>query len=164
MKKTIRLIIALAIVMGATSACKSKQKIAEVPAGANVKAKASTSTATANQVESDQTAKFDESTANASSANEKAVTTRNEKFDLVEGESASMKYKFHVVVGSFSKQENARGLQSTLKSEGNKALVVINEKGMYRVLISSFNDYNQAHARIKQISNRFPDAWVLVQK
>ncbi|MFM2290243.1 MAG: hypothetical protein RIS29_56 [Bacteroidota bacterium] len=163
MKKTIRLIIALAIVMGATSACKSKQKIAEVPAGANVKAKVGTSTTT-NQVESDQTAKFDESTAGASTANEKAVTTRNEKFDLVEGESSSMKYKFHVVVGSFSKPENARGLQSTLKSEGNKALVVINEKGMYRVLIASYNDYDQAHVRIKQISNRFPDAWVLVQK
>jgi prophage antirepressor-like protein len=51
-----------------------------------------------------------------------------------------------------------------LKSEGNKALVVINEKGMYRVLIASYNDYDQAHVRIKQISNRFPDAWVLVQK
>jgi len=35
---------------------------------------------------------------------------------------------------------------------------------MYRVLISSFNDYNLAHARIRAIANRFPDAWVLVQK
>ena len=87
-----------------------------------------------------------------------------EFFSLVEGESTSMKYKYHVVVGSFGKQENAKGLQSTLKSEGNQALVVVNEKGMYRVLIASYNDYNQAHVRIKQIANRFADAWVLVQK
>jgi cell division protein FtsN len=69
-----------------------------------------------------------------------------------------------VVVGSFGKQSNAKGLQSTLNTEGNKAVIVVNEKGMFRVLISSYNDYKQAHVRIKEISNRFPDAWVLVQK
>lgn len=151
MKKTIRLIIALAIIMMATTACKTKQKIATVPAGAKIEAVATPA----------QEPAAAPVTGNIVSESEK---TRNESFSLVDGESASMKYKYHVVVGSFGKQENAKGLQTTLKSEGNQALVVVNEKGMYRVLIASYNDYNQAHVRIKQIANRFADAWVLVQK
>ena len=154
MKRTIRLIIALAIVLTATSACKTKQKIAEVPAGANVKA-------TAPKTIVQESAQEPEVSAPIVSEPE---VTRNENFSLVDGESGSLKFKYHVVVGSFSKQENARGLQRTLKSEGNSAIVVVNEKGMYRVLIASYNDYNQAHARIKKISDRFADAWVLVQK
>ena len=149
MRRTIRLIIALAIVLTATSACKTKQKIAEVPAGANIKATAP-KTVVQEPVQEPVVAEPE--------------VTRNENFSLVDGESGSLKYKYHVVVGSFSKQENAKGLQRTLKSEGNNALVVVNEKGMYRVLIASYNDYNQAHVRIKQIADRFADAWVLVQK
>ena len=158
MNKTIRLTLALAVVMLATSACKSKQKIAEIPAGANIEASAPKPV-----VSTPAPVVTTPSDNNRVVSNEPEVT-RNENFSLVDGEAGSLKYKYHVVVGSFSKQTNAKGLQSNLKTEGNKALIVINEKGMYRVLISSYNDYNQAHARIKEISNRFPDAWVLVQK
>jgi len=152
MRRTIRLIIALAIVVSATTACKTKQKIAEVPAGANIEASSSTKTNVTTQ------------TTPAENVVNEPEVTRNESFSLVDGESSALNYKYHVVVGSFSNQSNAKGLQTLLKSEGNNALVVLNEKGMYRVLISSYNDYNQAHARIKQISERFPGAWVLVKK
>lgn len=156
MNNSIRLIIALGFVVLASTSCKTKQKIATIPSGANVEATAPkpvSSTPVAEQVE-----------AAAPVVYEKEVT-RNESFTLVDGQNAdALKYKYHVVVGSFSKQENAKGLQSTLNAEGNKSIIVVNEKGMYRLLIASFNDYNQAHVRIKEISNRFPDAWVLVQK
>ena len=156
--KSIRLTLALAIVIMATSACKTKQKIAEIPAGANIEAiSPKTSSVPATSTYSTPASEV------KAAVNENEVT-RNENFSLVDGEAGSLNYKYHVVVGSFGKQTNAKGLQSTLKTEGNKALIVVNEKGMYRVLISSFNDYKQAHARIKEISNRFPDAWVLVQK
>jgi len=150
MNKTIRLILALAVVMLATSACKTKQKVTEIPAGAKVTASAP------------KTVTVPVTTTPAVS-NEKEVV-RNENFSLVDGEKDALKNKYHVVVGSFTKQTNAQGLQKTLISEGNRALIVLNEKGMYRVLIASFNDYNEAHARIKEIVNRFADAWVLVQK
>jgi cell division protein FtsN len=157
MNKTIRLILALGIVLVATSSCKTKQKVTEIPAGAKITAEtpapkpatqslASTESVTSNEV---------------SSGNE---VVRNENFSLVDGEKDALKNKYHVVVGSFSKQTNAQGLQKSLISEGNKALIVLNEKGMYRVLIASFNDYNQAHAKIKDIAGRFGDAWVLVKK
>jgi cell division protein FtsN len=152
MNKTIRLMLALGVVILATSACKTKQKVTEIPAGAKI-------TASAPKPASSLAA----TTTPTPTASENEVV-RNENFSLVDGEKDALKNKYHVVVGSFSKPENARGLQKSLISEGNKALIVLNEKGMYRVLISSFNDYNQAHARIREIANRFGDAWVLVQK
>jgi len=154
--KSIRLTIVLAIVIMATSACKTKQKVAEIPAGANIEATApknsnvTPSVITKNEVREAEV--------------REAEVTRNENFSYVDGEKDAMKYKYHVVVGSFTKQTNAKGLQNTLVTEGNKAIIVVNERGMYRVLISSYNDYNQAHARIREISKRFVGAWVLVQK
>ena len=151
MKSTIRLIIALGIVMISISACKTQQKVAKIP-GANIPATAEKATVKQTPVV-ENTVKETE-------------VTRNENFTLADGETNAdaLKLKYHVVVGSFGKQSNAKGLQSTLNSEGNRAVVVVNEKGMFRVLIASFNDYAVAHKKIKEIANRFPDAWVLVQK
>jgi len=151
MKKTIKLILVSAVVIFAGTACKTQQKVVTVPSGAKITATAPKPVAVAPETVTQPTVSEPEK-------------VRNENFSLVDGEKDALRFKYHVVVGSFSKKENAQGLQKNLVSEGNKAIIVVNEKGMYRVLISSFNDYNQAHARIREISNRFPDAWVLVQK
>jgi cell division protein FtsN len=159
MNKTIRLTLALAVVMLATSSCKTKQKIAEIPAGANIEA-------TAPKPVVSTPAPVVTPPAETKYVANEAEVTRNENFSLAEGETNTdaLKFKYHVVVGSFTKQTNAKGLQTTLNKEGNKAVVVVNEKGMFRVLITSVNDYKQAHVFIKNIATRFPDAWVLVQK
>ena len=152
MNKTIRLFLALAVVAMAATACKSKQKVAEIT-GANItvgSTNGSTTTVTPAPV--------------AESVVSENEVTRNESFTLSEGYASALNSKYHVVVGSFKSQTNAKGLQATLNSEGNKALVVINEQGMYRVIIASYNEYSQAKSRIAQIQERFADAWVLVQK
>jgi len=161
MNQTIRLTLSLAIVMLATSACKTKQKIAEIPAGANIEATTPKTVVTPPATTYNEPAVVKEEPKEEVKENE---VTRNENFSLVDGDKDALKFKYYVVVGSFTKQTNAKGLQTSLITEGNKAIIVVNEKGMYRVLISSFNDYNLAHARIRAIANRFPDAWVLVQK
>ena len=152
MKKILGMFLMAVIVLTGSTSCKSKQKVTEI-SGANVEATAKTNTA----------ATTASTTATAATETEK---TRNEKFSLAEGETniAAFNSKYHVVVGSFSIQQNAKNLQRTLNSEGNNALVVVNEQGMFRVLIASFNEYTQARERINQINTRFPDAWVLVQK
>jgi cell division protein FtsN len=153
MKKTIQFILILAIVVLTGTACKSKQKVAKIT-GANIPA-ASTTTATSTNP-----------TVSTPDLNNQNEVTRNEKFILADGETNAdaLKFKYHVVVGSFKSQTNAKGLQTTLKSEGNKSIVVVNEQGMFRVLIASFNEYAEARARINQIKDRFADSWVLVQK
>ena len=152
MKKILGMFLMAAIVLACSTSCKSKQKVTEI-SGANVEATAKTNTAAATA----------STTATAATETEK---TRNEKFSMAEGETntAAFNSKYHVVVGSFSIQQNAKNLQRALNSEGNNALVVVNEQGMFRVLIASFNEYTQARERINQINTRFPDAWVLVQK
>lgn len=162
MKKILGLLVVSAVIISGATSCKSKQKVVEI-SGANIEAaQKGNSNATSNTNENYGTAGNVVNNAN-SAGNEKLV---NEKFSMADGETnaAAFNKKYHVVVGSFSIQDNARRLQQTLKNEGNDAIVVVNERGMYRVLIASFDDYNQAHARINQISSRFPDAWVLVQK
>ena len=154
MKKILGMFLMAAIVLAGSTSCKSKQKVTEI-SGANVEATSKTNAGAATA----------STTASASAASE-TEKTRNEKFSLAEGETniAAFNSKYHVVVGSFSIQQNAKNLQRTLNSEGNNALVVVNEQGMFRVLIASFIEYTQARERINQINTRFPDAWVLVQK
>ncbi len=155
MTKTFKILLALAVLTTSFSACKTKQKVTKIP-GANVEATAPATAPTTNTPVNKPQPAVPTGT----------EVTRNERFSLADGETNSdaLKYKYHVVVGSFKSQVNAKGLQNNLKNEGNNALVVVNEQGMFRVLIASFNEYAQARARINQISERFPDAWVLVQK
>ena len=149
MKKIFGFLLMAAIIDFSTTSCKSKQKVVEI-SGSDISAtetKATTQPVVVNQVES----------------NERTI---NESFKLADGETNSDAFnrKYHVVVGSFSVQSNARNLQRTLNNEGNAAIVVVNQQGMYRVLIASYDEYAQARARINQINTRFPDAWVLMQR
>lgn len=71
--------------------------------------------------------------------------------------------KYHVVVGSFASQLNAKNLAATLRSEGRNPAVVVNENNMYRVIIASYDDYATATAAKVDLQSRFADAWLLVQ-
>ncbi len=146
--KRINLFLLVAISLGLVfSSCKSRQKVVAIP-NAHVEATEKPDYPVVEEVEYD---------ANASN-------TRNETFSLSEGDETSFYKRFHVVVGSFGMKDNALKLSYTLKREGNNAIVVQNQNEMYRVIIASYNDYNEAHNKINRIRNRFPDAWVLRQK
>lgn len=155
MKKTWTILIVCAVILAGATSCKSKQKAVAIT-GAQIEAKQPAATAK-------PTTPVKTNVAEATPVEE---VTRNEKFSIPEGEASNAAFnsKYHVVVGSFSIRQNAKNLQATLIKEGNNAMMVINEKQMYRVIIASFNEYYQAKNRINEISNRFPDAWVLVQK
>lgn len=149
MRKIFGFLLMAAVIGFSATSCKSKQKVVEI-SGSDISAtetKPATQPVVVNQVES----------------NERTI---NESFKLADGEtnSAAFARRYHVVVGSFGVQSNARNLQRTLNNEGNNAIIVVNEQGMYRVLIASYDEYSQARTRISQISSRFPDAWVLRQK
>lgn len=151
MKKIFGFLLMAALIGFSATSCKSKQKVVEI-SGSDIPATTTETRETpppvvVNQVES----------------NERTI---NESFKLADGETnnAAFARRYHVVVGSFGVQSNAKNLQRTLNSEGNNAIIVVNEQGMYRVLIASYDEYAQARTRINQISSRFPDAWVLRQK
>lgn len=129
------------------SSCKSKQRVVQIT-GADIEA-----------IEDAQEPSMAEKDYSIDSER-----TIDEKFSLSEGSQDTFYKTYHVVVGSFSIQKNAKNLKNTLEKEGNTPLLVVNETGMYRVLIASYDTYDEAKAKIAQIKNRFADAWVLRQK
>jgi len=158
MKKNILYLCALCAMVALAAACSSTKNAK--PGGARKVAGTQTSTsAPVREV-------LASAPATPAATGEKEEVTRSENFRLAEGEKASgvIGKKYHVVVGSFKSRDNAKGLQTTLAAEGNEAVVVINEQGMYRVFIASYDTYGEARTCINRIANRFPDAWVLTVK
>ena len=88
---------------------------------------------------------------------------RTESFKVVDGEDATALKTYNVVIGSFQNRANAQGLQSLMKGD-YAPIIVINEQGMFRVILISYDDYVTAKQKIAQIKSQFDDAWVLVQK
>jgi cell division protein FtsN len=75
--------------------------------------------------------------------------------------------QYSVVIGSFLNQTNAKSLKEQMESEGYSPVLAQNEKGMYRVIITTFNDRAQAVQNREEIKEkyapRFQDAWLLEQ-
>lgn len=88
--------------------------------------------------------------------------TRKEKFDVVNGQGDVKLKAYNVVVGSFGKEENAKRLKEQLKPEYDP-VVVVNSRGMFRVILISYDTYGEAKSKIGDIVDEFPDAWCLVQ-
>lgn len=68
-----------------------------------------------------------------------------------------------MVIGSFKNRANAQGLQSLMKAN-YAPMIVVNDEGMFRVLLVSYDDYLSAKQKIVEIKSQFDDAWVLVPK
>ena len=87
------------------------------------------------------------------------VPVRQENLSVVNGVGLK---SFSVVVGSFSVQANAEGLQSTLRSQGYDAQVAFNSSNqMYRVVASTFDSKAAAVNSRNELRTQYPDAWLL---
>ena len=87
------------------------------------------------------------------------VPVRQESLSVVSG--AGLK-NFSVVVGSFSVQANAEGLQNTLKSRGYDAQIAYNSSNqMYRVVAGTFDIKTDAVRSRNELRSEYPDAWLL---
>jgi len=92
------------------------------------------------------------------------VNVRTENVTVVSGSALKA---YSVVVGSFSVQANALGLQTKLNNAGNQARVVkaqVNGSDWYRVVAGSFNTKNEAAAFRAAQQGNYPDAWLLYTK
>jgi len=90
--------------------------------------------------------------------------TREEVFSMVSISDAPRLKVYNIVIGSFSVQENAQRLTKSLQPDYHP-IIVINEKGMFRVIIASFDSYNVARDElVNSIKYKFPDAWILTQR
>jgi cell division protein FtsN len=89
---------------------------------------------------------------------------QKEKVTIIEGNNI---HRFNVVVGSFVNPTNAKSLRERMERNGYAAVLAQNEKGMYRVIVATFNNRSQAVEEREAIKERFypefADAWLLEQ-
>lgn len=62
---------------------------------------------------------------------------------------------YSIVVAAMSMKPNAESLKNRLQAEGYNIILVQNEQGMYRVIIASYDDKDQAIARKNEILSSF---------
>ena len=70
-----------------------------------------------------------------------AVRSKEERFTAAQGEASDLGSKrFYLILGSFGKYDNALRLKKQLTEETYSPGILVNEAGLYRVCVSSFND------------------------
>ena len=95
---------------------------------------------------------------------EEKEVTRAEKFEVIEEQKdVVVLKKYHVVIGSFGNKDNALRLQAQMQPQ-YEPIIVRNEKGMYRVLLMTYDTYKEAKTKISEVKDQFPDAWVLIKQ
>lgn len=89
---------------------------------------------------------------------------QKEKLTTVSGPAVN---DYSVVIGSFVNKTNATSLKERMEKQGYTPTLAQNEKGMYRVILSTFDEYYWANMYkdevIKKFAPDFTDAWVLEQ-
>ena len=87
---------------------------------------------------------------------------RQESVSLVSGNGLR---NYSVVVGSFSVLANAQGLQNKLKAAGyDPQIVKNNDRGLYRVVATTFDQKADAARSRDAFRSTYPDAWLLYNK
>ena len=89
-------------------------------------------------------------------------SVQKEKVTPVDGAGIQ---QFSVVVGSFLNKSNADSLKERMAGQGFKSFLAQNERGMYRVIVATFNDRAAAVAERNRVKERyypdFQDIWIL---
>ncbi|MDR0865581.1 MAG: SPOR domain-containing protein [Candidatus Symbiothrix sp.] len=152
MKSKIYLFGLVVVLLFSLSACKSKQSAYKQVYEA----------AQSRSIAEDRTVPVEKTkpaTTNTASGN-----FQREKLTSVDGNGIQ---RYSVVIGSFLNQTNAKSLKDRMQREGYSPVLAQNERGMYRVIVATFNDRSQAVAEREELKEKyapdFSDAWLLEQ-
>ena len=150
--------IVLILIVLMTVGCKT-QKIAPKPKPVPVKSESVVS----ETVEPEATAKPVVKSGVSSSAKSK-----EERISAAKGEDNSLGSKrFYIIVGSFGVYENAQKFKKQLATEGFAPGILVNEAGLYRVCVNSYDDEDAARGKLGEIRQSLPkygDSWLLIKK
>jgi hypothetical protein len=97
-----------------------------------------------------------------------SVKSREERITAAKGEANDLGSKrFYIILGSFGVYENAQKFKKQLMAEEFFPGILINEAGLYRVSVNSYDDEGVARSRVSEIREKFPkynDLWLLIKK
>ena len=109
-----------------------------------------------------------ETVVNPSDNASSAVKSKEERVTAAKGEATDLGSKrFYIILGSFGVYENAQNFKKQLMAEDFFPGILINEAGLYRVSVNSYDDETAARSRIGEIRQKFSkynDLWLLVKK
>lgn len=83
------------------------------------------------------------------------VSVRKERVEPVYPTDAAGLKRFNVVIASLSVKLNAESLKTRMENEGHKVILAENEQGMYRVIVASYDNKEQAAAKREEIYNTY---------
>lgn len=153
--KKVFLFVAAAGMLLTFGSCKSKQSAYKA---AYEKAKEKEVTQAVEEVEEEPVMK-------TPSAKYSGAATQSEKVTAVNPNEAGNLKRFSVVIGSFINKTNATALKNDMVAKGFNAFLAQNEKGMYRVIVASYNDKADAAEERDLLkakyAPKFQDAWLL---
>lgn len=92
------------------------------------------------------------------------IQTYNDRVETLTVVGTGTILTYNVVCGSFTNKTNALNLQKTLISKGYNSILATNEKGMFRVIASTFGDRASAVTSRDKLRATYPDAWLLINK
>jgi len=97
-----------------------------------------------------------------------AIKSTEEKVSAAKGEASEFGSKrFYIILGSFGVYENAQKFKKQLMAEDFYPGILVNEAGMYRVSVNSYDDETIARNRVGELRQKFPkysDLWLLIKK
>jgi cell division protein FtsN len=97
-----------------------------------------------------------------------SVKSKEERISAAQGEASGLGSKrFYIILGSFGVYENAQRFKKQLAAEDFFPGILVNEKGLYRVCVNSYDDETEARTRVSELRKQFPkyaDLWLLIKK
>ncbi len=97
----------------------------------------------------------------------KPVTSKEEKVTAASGEAKDFGTKrFYIILGSYAVYENAQKFKKQLMAEDFFPGILVNEAGLYRVSVNSYDDETTARNRVAEIRGKYPkysDLWLLIK-
>lgn len=92
-----------------------------------------------------------------------AVDLRENKTSLTPEKNIGL---YHIIGGCFGEKENAEDFVDRLKMRGYDSGILDVNKGLYRVRIESYSDYERALSNLTSMreDGTFPNAWMLKKK
>lgn len=96
------------------------------------------------------------------------ANSKEERISAAKGEASDLGSKrFYIIVGSFGVYENAQKFKKQLIAEDFLPGILVNEAGLYRVCVNSYDEEDAARTKLGEIRLKFPkygDSWLLIKK
>jgi cell division protein FtsN len=151
-----KLLFIFLVFTAAIISCKTAKKSAYMPPAEN------------SQVVMAEEDKNKKGTDVSTTANEVPIMMKTEEVSIAQNEDQSKGgYSFYVIIGSFSKPENAGKFKIELINKDFSPVVLNSESGFLRVAVGQTNSETEARDLITNIRNIYPefkDVWLLKKK